>query len=94
MTLENHYRQLLQISQDMLAAGQAQEWEKLVSLEATRSLLLEKSPAPIAAKGENPQSAVALIHQIQAIDAQLQEIVATWLEHARILLRIKPVSPL
>lgn len=94
MTLEAHYRRLLQISQDMLAAGQAQEWETLVKLEDARSSLLEKSPAPVAAKGETPQATVALIHQIQAIDSQLQEIVVTWLEHARILLRIKSVPPL
>lgn len=94
MAPEAHYRQVLQISQEMLTAGKAEEWDRLISLEEVRSSLLQQSLTPALAKGKSNQSAAEIILQIQAIDAELQEIVATWLEHARILLRIKPVATL
>jgi hypothetical protein len=86
MSAEAHYRQLLDLSQRMLSAGMAQEWEELVRLEAQRRALIEKAPA--IGQTDLPQLSIELIGQIQACDAQLREKVEAWMTHARILLRL------
>lgn len=92
MSAEAHYRQLLDLSQHMLAAGKAQDWDELVRLEEQRRALLY---IPfVAIPGESSRQAIELIHQIQACDAELREKVETWMAHTRILLRLDtPPSP-
>lgn len=87
MSLGAHYRQVLQLSADMLDAAKAEQWDSLIDLEATRSILLQSPPRP--EHREALESVADIIHEILATDAQTQEIVSTWQEHAKILLRIK-----
>ena len=86
MAAETHYRQVLALSQRMLAAGMAQHWDELVALEAQRQMLLDQAPAP--APNESSRSLGELISEIQQSDAQLSEKLEAWLAHARILLRM------
>ena len=86
MAGQAHYRQLLDLSQRMLAAGMAQHWDELIALEQRRQALFDQAPA-LAPVG--PSSPVGeLIGQIQQCDAQLSEKLEAWLSHARILLRM------
>ena len=86
MTAPAHYQQLLDLSQRMLAAGMAQQWDELIALEQQRQALFDQAPAfaPV-----EPSSQVGeLIGEIQQCDAQLSEKLEAWLTHARILLRM------
>lgn len=85
MSAEEHYRQLLDLSQRMLAAGMAQNWDELVALEQQRRVLLGK--APIVAQTDLRQPLIDCIREIQRCDTQLREKVDAWMTHARILLR-------
>ena len=86
MATQTHYRQVLDLSQRMLAAGMAQHWDELVALEAQRQALLDK--APVSAPAAPSPSLLELIREIQQCDAQLSEKLEAWLAHARILLRM------
>lgn len=87
MSLGAHYRQALQLSSEMLDAAKAEQWDRLIELEATRSLLFQS--APQLEYGEAKKPIADIIQEILAIDAQTHEIVSTWQEHAKILLRLK-----
>lgn len=87
MSLGAHYRQVLQLSAEMLDAAKAEQWDSLIDLEATRSVLLQSAPRP--GHKEAQESVADIIQEILATDAQTQEIVSTWQEHAKILLRIE-----
>ena len=86
MAAETHYRQVLALSQRMLAAGMAQHWDELVALEAQRQMLLDQTPAAAPTDPSRPLG--ELIREIQQCDAQLSEKLEAWLSHARILLRM------
>ena len=90
MAAEVHYRQVLALSQRMLAAGMAQHWDDLVALEAQRQTLLDQTPT--IAPNESSRPLGELIGQIQQCDAQLSEKLEAWLSHARILLRMDTKS--
>ena len=90
MAAQAHYRQVLDLSQRMLAAGMAQHWDELVALEAQRQTLLEQTPATAPDEPSRPQS--ELIGEIQQCDAQLTEKLEAWLSDARILLRMDAKS--
>ncbi len=87
MLLEAYYRQVLELSQQMLDAASTEQWDRLIDLEKARNTLLQSTPH--SEHGEDWKPAAALIREIQDVDAQAKEIVSTWLEHAKILLRIK-----
>ena len=91
MPTQAHYRQVLDVSQRMLAAGMAQHWDELVALEAQRQTLLDD--APVSAPAAPSPSLLELIGEIQQCDAQLTEKLEAWLGHARILLRMDEKSP-
>ena len=86
MAAETHYRQVLVLSQRMLAAGMAQHWNELVALEAQRQALLDQAPDAAPTDPSSPLG--ELIREIQQCDAQLSEKLEAWLCHARILLRM------
>ena len=86
MAAEAHYRQVLALSQRMLAAGMAQHWNELVALEAQRQILFDQAPATVPTDPSRPVG--ELIREIQQCDAQLSEKLEAWLSHARILLRM------
>ena len=86
MSLEAHYQQVLDLSQRMLAAGMAQHWDELVSLEQQRRARLDQAPA--AAPTDASPALRELIGQIRQCDAELSEKVEAWMTHARILLRL------
>ena len=90
MAAQAHYRQVLDLSQRMLAAGMAQHWDELVALEAQRQTLLDD--APVSAPAAPPPALLELIGEIQQCDAQLTEKLEAWLSDARILLRMDAKS--
>jgi len=81
-----HYQRVLEVSQRMLAAGMAQNWEQLLELEKQRQSLLQTPPPQTT--GTPTALLVELIQQIQHSDGVLQEKLEAWLAHARILLRM------
>jgi len=89
MAAEAHYRQVLALSQRMLAAGMAQHWDELVALEAQRQTLLDQTPDTTP---NESRPLGELIGEIQQCDAQLSEKLEAWLSHARILLRMDAKS--
>ena len=91
MAAQAHYRQVLDLSQRMLAAGMAQHWDELVALEAQRQTLLDD--APVSAPTAPSPTLLKLIGEIQQCDAQLSEKLEAWLADARILLRMDEKSP-
>ena len=90
MAAQAHYRQVLDLSQRMLAAGMAQHWDELVALEAQRQTLLDH--APVSAPTAASPALRELIGEIQQCDAQLSEKLEAWLSDARILLRMDTKS--
>lgn len=86
MPAEGHYQQLLDLSQRMLAAGMAQQWDELVRLEQQRRVVLKTHPA--ATRSDSPQQVIELINKIQACDSELREKLEAWMAHARTLLRL------
>lgn len=85
-TPSSPYRQILELSQRMLAAGMAQRWDEMVELGKQRSALLGRQPD--AADAVVSSDDKTLIAQIQACDTQLSEKLDAWLNHVRILLRM------
>lgn len=86
MPAEEHYQQLLDLSQSMLAAGMAQQWDELVRLEQQRRAVLKTHPT--ATRPDSPQQVIELINKIQACDSELREKLEAWMAHARALLRL------
>lgn len=86
MPAEEHYQQLLDLSQSMLAAGLAQQWDELVRLEQQRRVVLKTHPT--ATRSDSPQQVIELINKIQACDSELREKLEAWMTHARALLRL------
>ena len=85
------YRKLLELSRQMLAAGNAQEWDRLLDLEKQRQCLFAALSADPAGDGDVRAEELAdVLREIQRTDRALIEKVGTWLEHAKILLRIPP----
>ena len=84
MPAEEHYQQLLDLSQSMLVAGMAQQWDELVRLEQKRRVVL-KTP-PLITRSDSPQQLIELINKIQACDSELREKLEAWMTHARTLL--------
>lgn len=86
MTATAYYQHLLDLSQGMLKAGNAQDWDQLIELEQQRKAALNLPPPAINQDGTGPS--IALIHQIQACDRELLEKLEAWMDHARVLLRL------
>ena len=92
MNIEAHYRQALELSQRMLAAGMAQHWDEMAALEAQRQQLFAATPT--LGPADSREQLRELIGQIQRCDAQLNEKLEAWMHDARILLRMdQPASP-
>ena len=86
MSIEAHYRQVLELSQRMLAEGMAQHWDEMAALEAERQRLFDATP--VLGPADSRERLRELIGQIQRCDAQLNEKLEAWMHDARILLRI------
>lgn len=84
MNVASVYQQILALSRQMLETGMAQNWDKLVELEAQRHGLF----AQIAGQQLSPAMAPVL-QEIKHCDDELREKVEAWLGHAKILLRMK-----
>lgn len=80
------YQQMSALSAEMVAAAQAQEWERLVALEQSVSSLRET----LIAEGESADLAddsrvlkAALIQRILDNDAEIRRHTEPWMEHVR-----------
>lgn len=80
------YQQMSALSAEMVAAAQAQEWERLVALEQSVSSLRET----LIAEGESADLAdddrvlkAALIQRILDDDAEIRRHTEPWMEHVR-----------
>lgn len=89
LPLEIQYGRILEVSQQMLAAGQAQEWDSLLELEKQRQSLFALLPTET---GSLPDGLADTLREIQRSDRMLMEKVENWLQHAKILLRMPPES--
>ncbi len=83
--LEIQYGRILEVSQKMLAAGEAQEWDSLLELEKQRQNLFALLPSD---NRNLPGGLADTLREIQRSDRMLMEKVENWLQHARILLRM------
>jgi hypothetical protein len=92
MTIESKYLAALELTHQMLAAANAQEWDTLTRLEAERCTVvaaIATSTRPL------PSLEPALSHRIAEHIAQIEresgeivEQVQAWQKHVRILLRL------
>ena len=97
MSLAAHYRQVLSLSQAMLAAGRAQAWADLIGLEGQRAALLANpppTPPNVDEATDEIAESIRLIREIQHCDAELRDKLDAWMRHARILLRLDASPPL
>jgi len=86
--LNLQYQKILDISRQMQQAGEAQEWDLLLDLEKHRQAQFAALPNNLA--GSNSGAIVQTLKEIQECDRALMEKVESWLQHARILLRMPP----
>ena len=82
--------QLLALSEAMLKAASAQDWEALASREGERRALVDKLPATLGSEPATAAQARALIDACLQCDAQVRPLVATRLNELRVLLRETP----
>jgi flagellar protein FliT len=80
------YRQMSALSAEMVAAAQAQEWDRLVALEQVVSslrntLISEGDGADLPAEERNLKA--ALIQRILDDDAEIRRHTEPWMEHVR-----------
>lgn len=75
----------LQLTRDMLAAARAQEWDRLMELEAERELLLLRQHATDAASQAQLGEILAYDRELHALVGRARDAVAAqWaLEHDR-----------
>lgn len=80
------YQHMSALSADMVAAAQAQEWERLVALEqsvsALRDTLIAESDSANVADEDRILKA-ALIQRILDDDAEIRRHTEPWMEHVR-----------
>ncbi|SFP91305.1 flagellar protein FliT [Nitrosomonas cryotolerans] len=83
------YEAMLVITNQMLAAAQNSEWDKLVILEqeckALTDKLVQHSSQNILSH-ELQQRKIRIIHQVLADDAQIRMITEPWMEKLRSIL--------
>jgi hypothetical protein len=96
MEIERQYLSALQLTHQMWAAAENQEWATLTALERQRAAMIASIP-PIARITPALDSSVAqriagIITEMERENADILEQAQVWQEHARILLRLdKPV---
>lgn len=92
MDLVGRYQALLDLTRRMSEACLQQDWDAMHPLEAERVRLLNELQG--AAKPDTRQAPqiAALIREILALDQDMLERTQTWMDHARILLRLKPAD--
>jgi hypothetical protein len=82
MAASQLYDQILLLSKEMLTAGMAQDWDRLIDLEKQRGALLAQTV------GQQPnKECIPLISEIQRCDLQLREKVEGWMAHASTFLK-------
>lgn len=78
------YEEVAVITDRMLAAARAGEWEQLVALEARCSALIEflkaQPPGP-PLTGEAREQKVRIIRKILADDCEIRNITEPWMAH-------------
>lgn len=80
------YRQMSSLSAEMVAAAQAQEWERLVALEQAVSSLRDTLIADgdsANLPSEERDLKAALIQRILDDDAEIRRHTEPWMEHVR-----------
>lgn len=94
MAIEGDYRAVLQTTNRMLTAVNAQDWDALAVLERQRAGLVA-ALKPIARPGLEPGLArriAGIIGKIEDEDREILEHVTTWQKQVRTLLRLdKPI---
>jgi hypothetical protein len=89
MEIERDYRAVLETTQQMLTAVNAQDWDALAVREGQRAALVA-TLAPIAPRIEPAlaRRVAAIITEIEDKDREILEQVDVWRKHVRILLRL------
>lgn len=91
MNLVAAYCALLEISRQMLALAEKQQWEALTVLESQRAGMIGDLQKSAGYTGSDTEEIAALIQQIQALDEEIQGYVLPWQTHAATLLeRFRP----
>jgi hypothetical protein len=90
MTIEQQYLTAQQLTQQMLAAAVAQNWDALTQLNAQRSALLSASPplASLTLTATQAGHLAEIITDMERDNGEILEIVEVLQEHTKILLRI------
>lgn len=90
MTIEQQYRQALELTHQMLEATRNLHWETLTELEAQRGAIIDaiaKNRAPIY--GPQKIAVAQLITTMEQENSEILERVEHWQQGAKILLRMK-----
>lgn len=90
MDAESHFLAALELTRQMAAAGELQDWPRLGQLQVERAELLKKMPLRLAEleKAAGPRVA-ELIREILHQEEPILERVKVAQDHVRILLRLE-----
>lgn len=83
------YKAILTVTEKMLKAAQANNWEELISLEQECKLLtqaLVSNSNQIQLSDEMQKKKIDIIHRILDKDAQIRTITEPWMTHLQNLL--------
>jgi Flagellar protein FliT len=93
MEIERQYLAALDLTHQMLAAANAQDWNALGSFENKRKAIIAAIPPITPALEPAAISRIALIiREIECESADILEQVQTFQKHARILLRLDKLT--
>jgi hypothetical protein len=89
MEIERQYLAVLDLTHQMLAAANAQDWDALGGFENKRTTIIAAIP-PVTPSLEPAvtRRIAGIIKEIECESADILEQVQTWQKHARILLRL------
>jgi len=87
------YEQIAQLSRDMLAAAQRQNWEEVARLESTCRLLIEylkRAPKIESMSPDEQRRRIELLREILRDDAQIRMRAEPWLLELERLIGMAP----
>lgn len=83
------YKAILTVTEKMLKAAQANNWDELILLEReckTLTQILVSNPSQTQLSEEMQKKKIKIIHKILDKDAQIRDIAEPWMTHLQNLL--------
>ncbi len=83
------YRQMLEVSREMLQAADSEEWDRLISLEHDRAgivAILQTSENLVPDSAEERNVLIDLIKEIQICDDTIRPMIVGWMAELKAML--------